>query len=686
MFKRRIFLYTVLVLLFIGVGIGTGYFIAAFFDLPQIEKLENYQPSVITRVYSEDGEIIGEFFRERREIVSLSEIPQYLQNAFIAIEDQRFYQHPGIDLRRIFKAVWVNLTTWSFTGGGASTITQQLARDLFLTLERTITRKLKEIMLAIQIEKRYSKKEILEMYLNQIYFDRRVHGVAEAISFYFGKDIAKITLAESALLAGIPRSPARYSPLYHLENAQKRKEVILKKMLKLGLISQQEKQKAMEEVIQIVGGEEKQKIYTVHAAPYFVEWVHQKVEEKYGYERFWRGGLRVYTTLDLKLQAAAEKALVPYLKENDFQGALVAVDPHTGFIKALVGGRDFAESQFNRATQAHRQTGSAFKIFTYTAAIDGRKFNPVTPFFDAPIAFESRKKVGKSGEIREEGGFWSPQNYEKYYWGKVYLWQMFAHSINVSSVRLLEKVGVGKVINYTHKMGVESRLNHDLTLTLGTSGMTLLELVRGYATVANYGIRINPIFVNRIEDYEGNILEERFPEGEIVLSPETSFVMIDLLKKTIDYGTGRRVRWMGFERPCGGKTGTVGWPGEANTDKTMDAWFVGFTPDLIAGVWIGKDDGTPLGENLTGSAAAIPVWTEFMKEALKEKPVKDFPSPPGVVFREVDIDTGLPPTSEGTNTLWFAFLKGTTPQAYLNHKGKEAAITEVNPSYLSPRP
>ncbi len=686
MLKRRIFLYTVLLLLFIGGGIGTGYFIAAFFDLPQIEQLKNYQPSVITRMYSEDGEIIGEFFRERREIVPLSKIPQHLQDAFIAIEDQRFYQHPGIDFRRFLKAMWVNLTTWSFVGGGASTITQQLARDRFLTLEQTISRKLKEMMLAIQIEKRYSKKEILEMYLNQIYLAPGVYGVGEATSFYFGKDIAEIDIAESALLAGTARSPGRYSPFYHPENAHKRKEVILEKMLKLGFINQEEKQKAIEEVIQIVEGEEKQKIYTVHAAPYFVERVRQRVEEKYGYERFWRGGLKIYTTLDLKLQAAAEKALVNYLKEKDFQGALVAVDPHTGFIKALVGGRDFAESQFNRATQAHRQTGSAFKLFTYTAAIDGKKFNSVTPFFDAPIAFESGKKVGKSGEIIEEGGFWSPQNYEKYYWGKVYLWQMFAHSINVSSVRLLEKVGVGKVIDYTHKMGVESRLNHDLTLTLGTSGMTLLELVRGYATIANYGIRTNPIFVNRIEDYEGNVLEERFPEGEIVLSPETSFVMIDLLKKTIDYGTGRRVRWMGFERPCGGKTGTVGWPGEANTDKTMDAWFVGFTPDLIAGVWIGKDDGTPLGENFTGSSAAIPVWTEFMQEALKEKPVKDFPSPPGVVFREIDIDTGLPPTSESTNTLWFAFLKETTPQAYLDYKEKEVAITEVNPSYLSPRP
>ncbi len=677
MTKRRIFLYGILVFFSVTIGIGVGYFIAAFFDLPQIDKLEGYQPSVISRVYSKDGEVIAEFFRERREIVPLSRIPQHLQNAFIAIEDRRFYEHPGIDVTRIFKAAWIDITTWSTAGGGASTITQQLARNLFLTLDQTISRKLKEIMLAIQIEKRYSKREIFEMYLNQIYFDRRVHGVGEAASFLFGKDVAEITLAESAILAAIPKNPARYSPLYHPEDAQRRKEVVLEKMLGLGFIKQEERQKAVEEVIQIVEREEKQKIYTVNAAPYFVEWIRQKVEEKYGYDRFWRGGLRIYTTLDLKFQKAAEEALTPYLKENDFQGALVAMDPHTGFIKALVGGRDFTESQFNRATQAYRQTGSAFKIFTYTAAIDGKKFSPVSPFFDAPIAFKDRRGLGRSGEVKEEEGFWSPENYEKYYWGKVYVWQMFAHSINVASVRLLEKVGVGKVIDYAHRMGVESRLNHDLTLTLGTSGMTLLELVRGYATVANYGVRTNPIFVHRIEDYEGNVLEERFPEGEIVLSPEASFVMIDLLKKTVEHGTGRRVRSLGFEKPCGGKTGTVGWPGQENTDKTIDAWFVGFTPDLVAGVWIGKDDASPLGEKITGSSAAIPVWTKFMEKALEDTPAKEFPSPPGVIFREIDLDTGLLSTPECNNTLWFPFLEGTAPQDYCNEQETDATLTEA---------
>ncbi|MCK4419427.1 hypothetical protein KAV79_06435, partial [Candidatus Aerophobetes bacterium] len=333
----------------------------------------------------------------------------------------------------------------------------------------------------------------------------------------------------------------------------------------------------------------------------------------------------------------------------------------TGFIKALVGGRDFWESQFNRATQAYRQTGSAFKLFTYTTAIDNQKFNSVSPFFDAPIAFKKNKKMGESGEIKEKEELWFPQNYEKRYWGEIYLWQMFAHSINVSSVRLLEEVGVGEVIDYAHKLGIESPLNHDLTLTLGTSGATLLEMVRGYATIANYGIKTEPIFIQKIEDREGRILEENFPQEEIVLSPQTSFVMIDLLEKAIDYGTGRRVRWLGFNRPCGGKTGTVGWTGEEDTDKTIDAWFIGFTPDLVAGVWVGNDDASPLGEKMTGSAVAIPIWTEFMKKALEGKPVKDFSSPSGVVFKEIDVETGLLATPESKNTLWLAFLEETAP-------------------------
>lgn len=665
MSRVKITLYLILVILFAGFGILGGYFIAGLYNLPNIELLEEYQPSGITRMYSKEGEILAEFSLERREVVSLSRIPLHLQRAFIAMEDHRFYRHRGLDFLRWLKVFWVNLVELRSleTAQGASTITQQLARNLFLTHEDTPIRKIREMILAVQIERRYSKEEILKMYLNQICFGEGIYGIAEASSFYLGKKVEDLNLTESAFLATIPRSPVYYSPVRYPEHTEQGKKVVLKRMYDLKFISEEEWEKAKNEPVEIVANREKRSAGNIYAAPYFVEWVRQKVENKYGYETLWRGGLRIYTTLDLRLQKAAEESLVSYLKENNHQGALVAMDPSTGYVEALVGGRDFWENQYNRATQAHRQTGSAFKLFTYTAAIDTREFNSVSPFFDAPIEYRSRK-VGKSAEIAEEGEFWSPQNYEKHFWGKVYLWEMLAHSINVSSVKLLEEVGVGKVINYARKLGIDSPLNHDLTLTLGTSGTTLLEIVRGYATIANYGIKVKPIFVQKVEDREGRVLEENFLQGEIVLSPQTSFVMIDLLKKTIDQGTGKRVRWLNFDRPCGGKTGTVGWPGEKDTDKTIDAWFIGFTPDLVAGVWVGNDDATPLGVKKTGSAVAIPIWTEFMKMALEGQPVKDFPSPPGIVFKKIDTETGLLATPECKNTLWFAFLEGTAPQEY----------------------
>ncbi len=654
--RTKIIFYSILFILFAGLGVGGGYFITTVQDLPKVEYLKEYQPNLITKVYSDDGEIIAKFFQERREIVSLSEVPLSLKQAFIALEDQKFYQHQGIDIQRFLNMVWINLTTWS-RSQGASTITQQLARILFLTPKKTISRKIKEIILAIQIERKYSKNEILRMYLNQaVYYGNGVYGVGEAASFYLGKKVGELNLAESAFLASIPNNPSRYSPLNNLSNALKRKNFALQRMREEGFISNEEENKAKEFSIKIVRYS-KEKESNVYYAPYFVEWVRQKIAQKYGYEMLWQGGLKIYTTLNLKMQQSAEEALVPYLKEKNFQGALLAMNPHTGFVKAMVGGRDYEESEFNRATQAYRQTGSAFKVFTYTAAIDSKKFTPVSSFFDGPISFKYTREIEKSGEIKRERKLWSPKNYENHYWGEVFLWQMFAHSINIASVKLLEKVGIGEVINYAKKMGINSPLNYDLTLTLGTSSLTLLEVVRGYATIANYGIKMEPVFIQKIEDAKGNILEENFPSGEAVLSSQTSFIMIDLLKKAVDYGTGRRIRWLDFDRPCAGKTGTVGWPGEEDTDKTMDAWFIGFTPDLIAGVWVGKDDGSPLGEKLTGSAAAIPAWTKFMKESLKDKPVKDFSSPPGVVFKNINLKTGLLATPEDKETLWFAFLE-----------------------------
>lgn len=666
----KIFLYIFLVSLSIGSGIFAGFFMANLSNLPRIDQLKEYRPSIITKIYSKEGEVIAEFFRQRREIVPLPQIPSSLQQAFLASEDRNFYKHGAIDLKGIIRALWADLKARKIVEGG-STITQQLARSLFLTSERTIPRKIKEIFLAIQIERNYSKKEIFEMYLNQICFGNGVYGVKEASSFYLGKKLSELNLAESAFLVTIPRNPTYYSPLKHPDHTLKGKDLVLNKMYKFGFINKKEWEEAKQTPIKIIKGKQKTRLGNIiHYAPYFVEYVRQQIERKYGYKNLWEGGLKIYTTLNLKMQKAAEEVLVPYLTEKNWQGALLAMNPHTGFVRAMVGGRNFFEEtsgEWNRALQAHRQTGSAFKLFTYTAAIDSKKFNAVSAFYDAPISFKTK------------AGIWSPKNYEKYYWGKVFLWEMFAHSINVSSVKLLEKVGVKNVIKYAHQMGIETKLNPYLSLTLGTSSLSLMEMVRGYATIANYGVKVKPIFIQKIENREGKVLEENFPQGEIVLSPQTSYIMIDLLKKTIDYGTGRRVRLMGFNRPCGGKTGTVGWEkkGEENSDKTKDAWFIGFTPDLVTGVWIGNDDGSPLGNKITGSIACIPVWVNFMKKALVEAPVKDFSSPPGVVFKKIDTKTGFLATPKSKNTLWFAFLKGTAPRKYTPLPSTEV-LTTIN--------
>lgn len=672
MLNRKFVLFFVsLILIFSLVGVGIGYFISGLYELPRIEQLERYNPSQTTTIYSCRGELLAEFFLEKREVIDLPRIPVPLQQAFIATEDHRFYHHPGIDIIRLTKALWIDLINWDRIQG-ASTITQQLSRNLFLTQKRTISRKIKELILAIEIEKKYSKDEILKMYLNQIYFGHGVYGVAEAASFYFNKPVGKLNLAECALLASIPRSPGRYSPVYNPQNALTRRNYVLQRMYEVGFITEKQRKEAKDSSLGTIIDKNKRGKKNIYEAPYFVEWIRQMVAEKYGYKMLWEGGLKIYTTLDLKMQRAAEKTLLPYLKENDFQGALLAMDPHTGFIKAMVGGRNFKKSQFNRAVQAHRQTGSAFKIFTYTAAIDSKRFNAVSSFFDGPISF-----------ITQKGSIWSPQNYEGHYWGKVYLWEMLAHSINVASVKLLKEVEVGTVMGYARKMGIESPLNPDLTLTLGTSGVTLLEMVRSYATIANYGTKMRPVYIKKIESPQGELMEENFPQGEKVISAQTAFCMIDLFKKTVDMGTGQRIRWLGFDRPCAGKTGTVGWTGEEETDKTTDAWFIGFTPGLIAGVWIGKDDGSPLGKNITGSVGAIPVWTEFMKKSLKGKPVKDFSFPSGVIYKKIDVDTGYIATEACENTQWFAFLEKNAPQEYCPEKKDKALIREFNPSRFS---
>jgi penicillin-binding protein 1A len=647
------------------------------------------------------------------------------------------------------RALIINLRAGRIVEGG-STITQQLSKVLFLTPKRTLIRKIREILLALKIERKYSKEEILELYFNQIYYGHGAYGVEAASRLYFGKHAEDLNLPECALIVGLTRSPNRYSPYRNPELARKRRSIVLARMKEVGFITPEEDLEARESSLNL----SKYKP-PPNKAPYFVEYIRQQLEKTYGSEILYRGGLQVYTTLDLRMQEAAQKALkketekmdkgLGYIAKESFeeqilegkvkeltpqtavvsleeekegvlflenpqkslvvgdnvrvkatdkyspegemiltlaqrphlQGALIALEPQTGQIRAMVGGYnfydDFNKGKFNRATQARRQPGSAFKPFVYTTAID-RGYTAASTIFDSPIIFKKEKKEKDEGEEEKEEEdntepeeeYWIPGNYKEKFHGRVTLRKMLAKSINVASIKLLQKVGVRRAIRYAHKMGIKSSLSPDLTLALGSSGVTPLEITAGYATIANLGVRVTPFSIRYIEDYSGKMLEENAPRAEAVLSPQTSYVMINLLQGVVENGTGQRIRWLGFERPVAGKTGT--------TNNFVNAWFIGFTPNLACGVYVGYDNMLPLGENMTGSRAAIPIWTQFMKEALEGKPVEDFLVPPGITFAKIEANSGLLATDECRNIIEEVFLKGKEPTRYFNIQEKPEFI------------
>ncbi len=585
----------------------------------------NFLTPITSKVYDIKGRLITEFFQENRTPVPLSEIPQYLIDAFIAIEDSNFYNHHGISIRGITRALFENIKEGKIVQGG-STITQQLAVNTFLTREETLSRKIKDALLALQIERTFTKNEILEMYLNFIYFGHGAHGIASAAKLYFDKPVSELTLAESALIAGIPRRPAYYSPFINLEAAQKRKNVILKRMFDLGYITEEEYLQAKEEQIKLNHNQDSQEI-----APYFASHVRTTLLDKYGVNMVFKGGLKIYTTLDLDLQKKAEEAFA----KSGREGALIAIEPQTGHIKAMVGGKNYQESEFNRATQAYRQPGSAFKTFVYLTAIQ-KGISPSLIIEDAPVVYENG---------------WSPTNYEeKEFRGPVTLREAFEDSINIVGVKLLERVGVREVIQNAHKAGIKSSLRPDLSLALGTSEVTPLEMASAYATIANMGTYVEPIAIIKVEDYNGKILEQNQPSKKQVFSEDICYVLIKLMEGVIERGTGFNAK---IGRPAAGKTGT--------TDEFIDAWFVGFTPELACAVYIGNDDRKPLGNRLTGGVVAAPIWRDFMISALQDKPVKDFPRPKNVQEIEVCAKTCLLPGSSCTKKVKVTFLSGTEP-------------------------
>lgn len=757
-------IWTAVVIVFMIASTGAVLWYMWSSNLPYIGSLREYDPPIITEVFSEDGEVIGRFWEEKRIVVSLDQLPKHLINAFVAAEDARFFEHEGVDVWGIIRAFIKNLKAGKIEQGG-STITQQVTRSLLLkNTEKTYRRKVREVILSLQIEKTFSKERILFLYLNQIYLGHGAYGVEAAARTYFQKPAADLTIAESALLAGLPQAPSRYSVILHFDRAKSRQEYVLSRMREEGYITEAEEEEALKAEIVVNDPNEN----PFKKAPYFTEYVRRYLENEYGRDLLYRGGLKVYTTLNLKMQRAAQTAVrrglseldkregyrgplknippeelemyrmeaeekyrtdppetgelveglveevndklkearvrigektgilvysemkwarkpnpeIPYyadrakvknigdvLKKGDLilvkiigegkapydwrlsleqnpgaQGALFSMEAETGRVRAMVGGNDFYASQFNRATQSKRQPGSAFKPFIYAAALDWG-MNPATVIIDAPYI---------STMNPDEEALWRPKNYKEKFFGPTLFRDALIKSRNVITIKILKKIGVDNVIEYARNMGIKEDLSPDLSLALGSSGISLAEITRAFTVFANGGRLVEPIFINKIEDRFGRIIEENRPLSVETISSETAFIMTDLLKAAVQEGTGWRVK--ALKRPAAGKTGT--------TNDLRDAWFIGFTPGLVTGVWTGYDDIKPMGRGETGSRAASPIWLYYMSEVLKDRPVEDFAFPEGVVFAKIDAETGLLAGPFSKRTVFQAFREGEEPKEY----------------------
>jgi len=752
-----------------GVAGGGAYFYFTR-DLPKISTLKDYSPPIITAVYSDDNRKIAEFYRERRIVVPISKIPKILIDAFVAAEDARFYEHEGIDLFGIARAFLKNIEAGSIVQGG-STITQQVAKSFFLSMEKSYSRKIREAILAYRIDSSFSKKEILFLYLNQIYLGHGAYGVAAAAENYFGKSVSELNLAEAAVLAGLPQAPSRYSPFIHPERAKQRQVYVLNRMMAEGYITNLQATEAINVKLEI----KHRPNWYIENVPYYTEFVRQYVQDKYGKDVLYTEGLKVHTAVNIEMQKVAKAELNKGLKALDkrqgyrgpmdhletediedfsqhmekrfaeepleagrttkgvvvaikddgskatvrlgnalghlsvedmswasppdpktpsyqtpkvanvaealtvgdvievkaksrtepsgvwelaleqtpkVQGALLSMETDTGQVKAMIGGRDFRQSQFNRAVQSRRQPGSAFKPVIYAAALD-KGYTPATVIIDSALVFEDT----------ERDFTWKPSNYEETFHGPTLFRTALTRSRNVVTVKILKDIGIDYVIDYARKLGVESKLSRNLSIALGSSGVSLLELVRAYSVFANQGYRVTPCFVTKILDRDGNVLEENYPETEKTIDKATAYIITHLLQDVVKRGTGWRVK--ALNRPVAGKTGT--------TNNLYDAWFMGYTPGYVSGVWVGFDEEKSLGVNETGSRAASPIWLAFMQTVLEGKPVRAFPVPDGVVFAKIDAETGLLAIPESENPIFECFKEGTVPTEYAK---KPESITD----------
>lgn len=757
---KRFLKYTLIVIAFatmVSIGSLAGFFLAYQKGLPRVQAIEDYHPSLITEILSDDGIVVGQFALERRILLRYEEIPPILKNAILAAEDPRFFTHWGIDPIGIVRAMLKNVMAGRVVEG-ASTMTQQLARMLFLTPQQTYRRKIEEALLAMQIEKNYTKEQILTLYCNQIYLGHGVYGFEAASEFYFGKHAKDLRLPEAAMIAGIVASPGSYSPLVNARLAKLRRDKILARMRDEKFIKEDECKAAQAEPIELASPQRE-----VSVAAYFNEEIRKFLEDKYGTQRLYHEGLVVQSTLDFEMQRAAVAALLKGLRDLDkrqgfrkitenvldsggeiqsyhdvdwdqpfgegdirrglvldvsdkvahvkignytstidpsaikwthragfrtvfkagdiaefrvtkkdeknftcaitleqvplIEGALIAIEPATGEVKAMVGGFDFNQSKFNRATQALRQVGSAFKPFIYAAALD----NGIPPTYllrDEPITFFDKWT----------GTPWTPHNYDRKYKGMVTMRRALEQSRNVPTAVLLDKIGVEKGVQYAKRFGITSKLHPYLSLALGTSEVTLVEMTSAFSAFPNQGVRVEPRYVRSIKDRQGSILYETQITAREVIPAETAYVTLNMMRGVIERGTATPAR--SLKRPIGGKTGT--------TDDYSDAWFIGYTPSLVAGVWVGFDTKKSLGRGEVGARAALPIWVDFVGQVLKERPVEQFAVPPGVTHARVDRLTGLLAGPACTDVIDEIFVKGTEPNRYCSEEyhGATAIDTE----------
>ncbi|MBI4251929.1 MAG: PBP1A family penicillin-binding protein [Candidatus Tectomicrobia bacterium] len=618
-------------------------------DIPSSGSILDHRPSLTTFVYDAGGRLVGSFAAEQRRLLSLSEIAPSMRQAAVAVEDERFYRHWGVDPWGILRAALANLRSGGISEG-ASTITQQLVRLLTLQRERSLKRKVVEAIVSIRLEMALTKDQILERYLNQVYFGRGAYGVAAAARTYFNKDASALTVPEAALLAGLIQAPGRFRPFDNPGPSLERRAHVLWRMEVAGHLTAGEAERLAQSPLDLRAPE------PVRIGGHFLEHVRRQLEEMYGSELVYRGGLRVHTTLRLDAQEAAEASVrqgVEKLvarrwpqrsKEPGWrapEAALLAVDARTGAVRAMAGGVDFGQSKFNRAVQALRQPGSSFKPIVYAAAVD-MGFTPVDSVLDAPIVMEGGGRV------------WKPENYSRSFHGRLSLREALAESRNTASIRLMGALGMSRLIGFARSLGIRSEISPTLSSALGASAVTLQEMVAAYSVFAAGGIHRVPYAIDRIEDGAGRGIYRHEDRPERAIRPEVAYVVTHMLKSVVEGGTARGAAVLG--RPLAGKTGT--------TNEFRDNWFIGFTPDLVAGVWLGFDLPQPMGYGETGGRNAVPIFVDFFRAVSRDMPVKDFVPPPGVEFVRVDKETGHLATRVTRKAGFDVFVQGTAPTQY----------------------